>query len=389
MPGRRFLFLFNLLSLVGLLIAFFPVVGGRSQVGAGDPRLGQGEYTGAYWPTRNWRKCRPEAVGMSSEKLLAAIEYASTPMFRTEGLLILRKGYIVGEAYFGSFTMDSLHGSYSMAKSVTSTLIGIALDKGLISGIDERLCRYFPEWDCDDPADYRGRITLRHALTLTTGLEWQEDWTRWDPDTNDALKMGRSGRFLRYMAQKKGRYPPGSRFIYSTGDPMLLSRVIQKAAGMSAFEFAKQNLFLPLNITRVEWESDLDGYTATAWGLQATVRDYAKFGYLFLHRGLWEDKAVVSQEWVQKATRTDSTVNGWAAYGYLWHVNLPLRLKFGRPSGSTEHLPADGFMAEGVKGQHIIVIPSRDLVLVRVADQAQTAMDLVRFLTLVLEAFRD
>ena len=85
--------------------------------------------------------------------------------------------------------------------------------------------------------DFRSRITIRHAMTLTTGLEWKEDWSRWDPATNDALKMGQGGHFVKYMAERKGLYEPGQRFYYSTGDPMLLSRVIQKATGMTALEY--------------------------------------------------------------------------------------------------------------------------------------------------------
>jgi CubicO group peptidase (beta-lactamase class C family) len=351
--------------------------------------LGQGEYSGKYWPTREWRGCKPEAVGMNSGKLLQAIEYAATPAFNTEGLVIIRKGHIVGEAYLGNFKIDSRHVSHSMAKSFTSTLVGIAIDKGLIKDIDERICRYYPEWDCNNKDDFRSRITIRHVMTLTTGLQWHEDWSKWDPATNDALKMGQSGRFVKYMTERKGLYEPGSRFEYSTGDPILLSRVIQQVTGGTALEFARQNIFKPLNITNIDWEKDRDGYTATAWGLQTTARDFAKFGYLFLNKGRWENQHVVSEAWVEQATKTDPSVKMWDAYGYLWHVNLPARLKVNRSPISTEAIPADGFMAEGVLGQNIFIIPSRDLVIVRVANQTKGAMDLVKFLTMVLNAIEN
>jgi CubicO group peptidase (beta-lactamase class C family) len=343
--------------------------------------IGKGEFSGPYWPTDEWKTCRPEAVGMNSEKLRQAIEYAATSSFNTEGLIVIRRGYVVGEAYFGKFKIDSLHVSHSMAKSFTSTLIGIAIDKGLIKGIDEKLCLYYPEWKCDDQKDYRSRITIRHALTLTTGLEWQENWARMDPGTNDAIKMGMSGQFIHYMAGRRGLYEPGERFVYSTGDPMLLSRVLQNATGKTAFEFAQQNLFQPLNINNVRWEKDKEGYTATAWGLQATVRNFAKFGYLIQNKGVWDDKQVVSKGWLEKATQTDSSVRMWNAYGYLWHVNLPLRLR-----DFSGILPKDGFMAEGILGQNIVIIPSRDLVIVRVANQIKENMDLVKFLTLIITA---
>jgi CubicO group peptidase (beta-lactamase class C family) len=362
---------------------------GTAQMQVHAEYLGQGEYTGKYWPTKEWRECKPEAVGMNSDKLLQAIKYAATPAFNTEGLVILRKGHIVGEAYFGNFKINSRHVSHSVAKSFTSALVGIAIDKGLIKDIDERICQYYKEWDCEDKDDLRSRITIRHAMTLTTGLEWQENWSKWDPTTNDALKMGQSGRFIKYMTERKGLHKPGQRFYYSTGDPMLLSRVIQAATGVTAFEFARQNLFKYLNITNVDWERDRDGYTSTAWGLHTTVRDYAKFGYLFINKGYWEYRRVVSEEWVEKSTKTDPTVKMWIGYGYLWHVNLPNRLSISRSPISTAAIPPEGYMAEGVRGQNIFILPSKDLVIVRVANQTREAMDLVKFLTMVLSAIEN
>ncbi|MBW2623824.1 MAG: serine hydrolase, partial [Deltaproteobacteria bacterium] len=186
-----------------------------------------------------------------------------------------------------------------------------------------------------------------------------------------------------------GLHEPGKRFFYSTGDPMLLTQVIQKATGMTAFDFAQQNIFKPLNITKVRWDKDRDGYTATAWGLYLTVRDFAKFGHLFLNKGRWEDKQIVSEEWVKKATKTDPSVSMWGAYGYLWHVNLPYRLRWTGSKEPRGGIPKDGYMAEGVLGQNIFIIPSKDLVIVKVANQTSGGMDLVKFLNLVLSAIEE
>ena len=165
---------------------------------------------------------------------------------------------------------------------------------------------------------------------------------------------------------------------------MLLSGVIAKATAMSALEFAKRNLLQPLGISTFRWDSDKEGYTATFSMLYLTVRDYAKFGYLYLNKGKWEDKQIVSEAWVEASTRTDPSVSMWDAYGYLWHVNLPLRL-----GARDSNIPADGYMAEGIMGQNILIIPSRDLVVVKVANEQDARMDLVRFLTLVLDAIED
>jgi CubicO group peptidase (beta-lactamase class C family) len=144
-----------------------------------------------------------------------------------------------------------------------------------------------------------------------------------------------------------------------------------------------------LNIANVQWDSDQDGYTATAWGLHLTVRDYAKFGYLFLNQGHWEDKQIVSKQWVKVSTKTDTSVKMWGGYGYLWHVNLPYRLRWANSPLSTDTIPSDGYMAEGVMGQSIFIIPSKGLVIVRVANQTGEGMDPVKFLNMILESLAE
>ncbi len=102
----------------------------EDNISADTEYLKKGKNNGTYWPTKEWRECEPEAVGMNSAKLLKAIEYAATPAFKTDGIVVIRKGHVVGEAYFAGFKRNSKHISYSMAKSFTSALVGIAIDKG-------------------------------------------------------------------------------------------------------------------------------------------------------------------------------------------------------------------------------------------------------------------
>jgi len=296
---------------------------------------------------------------------------------------VARRGYVVAEGYLGDFQKDDRHISNSVAKSFTSALIGIAIDQGSIPGVDTRICRYFGEWDCADEKDLRSRITIRHALTLTTGLKWHEDWSKLDFSTNDALKMGAEGYPIRYMSDRAGLYEPGQRFIFSTGDPMLLSKVIHEATGMSAHAFAEKHLFTPLSITDVYWDKDREGYTSTPSGLYMTVRQFARFGYLYLNRGKWDGKQLVPERWVDTSTKTDASVRMWSGYAYLWHVNFPVRFW-----GRGDDIPADAYMADGFRGQHIIIFPSQSLVIVRVADpHTQHAdPDLSRFFRMVLES---
>ena len=226
-------------------------------------------------------------------------------------------------------------------------------------------------------------------MTLTTGLEWQEDWVRVNPHTNDTIKMIKTGHYIKYMMSRAGKQEPGKSFNYSTGDPMLLSGVLHKTTGMTAYEYAQNNLFEPIGMSNVEWDEDEEGYTITFSQLHATVRDYAKFGYLYLNKGRWEVQQIVSKAWVERSTRPDTSVNMWAGYGYLWHVNLPYRLQWNRSPVSLDTIPRDGYMAEGYLGQNIVIIPSRDLVIVRVANETSGHMDLVKFLAMIMEAIEN
>ena len=374
---------------MGLIALFIFGCSPASQVAApeiADEVIATGEYTGDYWPTKGWRTCEPKAVGMDAQKLKKAMAYAASPEFKTDGIAIIRNGHIIAETYFGFFEQNYSHVSFSMAKGFTSTLIGMAIDKGLVSGLDEKLCHYYENWDCENANDLRSRITIRHALTLTTGLKWFENWPKWDIENNDALKMGMSNDYVKYVSEQPGLHEPGQQTYYSTGDPMLLSQVIQKATGKNAFEFAKEHLFKPLNIKKVRWDEDDAGHTATSMGLYMPVREYAKLGFLFLNKGQWENQEIVSKQWAEKSLQTDPSVNMSDTYGYLWHINLAKKLKERGSLAATERIPADAFMAAGVLGQNIVVIPSKNLVIVKVATQQKIRMDLGKLIVMILEA---
>lgn len=352
--------------------------------------LGQGKNTGQYWPTEDWRSSKPEEVGMDSEALVEAFEYAATPEFRTRSVVVIKDGYIVGEAYYGRVKKSTKHSSHSMAKSYTSALIGIAIGQGLIESVDAKVCQFYEEWDCDDQDDIRRTMTLKHLMTLTSGLDWKEDWSYGYKGRNNTLEMARSSNFLEYMLEREGLHKPGTKFTYSTGDPMLLSGVIQKVTGMTALKYAQKNLFSKIGAPRIRWGHDQAGNTITAWGIRATARDYAKFGYLFLNKGLWGGEQVVPRKWVEASTRTQSGIMGWAAYGLLWHVKLPLRLKYsGFEVSSDTNIPRDSYMAEGTGGQNIFIIPSKNLVIVRVASQRAARLDEVEFLEAIIGAVKE
>jgi CubicO group peptidase (beta-lactamase class C family) len=345
--------------------------------GGGDGGPGN-DWTPEYFPTTEWRTRTPAEAGYDANTLQQAVDFAaSTP---TQGLLIVQDGYIVREEYWHGFSADQRHESFSMAKSFASALVGIAIGDKLLSGVEERLCKYYPVWDCANASDPRSLIELRHVMSLASGLEWREAW---EPDANlaqnDAVLMSVSPRPIAYVLSKPSAHAPGTYFQYSTGDPALVSGVLQAVTGKTALAFAKERVFAKIGTPNIEWRSDADGKTTTFAGLSATLREYGKFGFLYLNRGRWQGEEIVPSSWVDVSTRSGPALEAW--YGYLWHVNLPVR--FDDPA-----LPADGYTAQGVSGQFISVIPSERLVVVRVANDGIGAaeFDLAGLLKRILAA---
>ena len=359
-----------------------------------DIFLKKGLYQGKYWPTYGWKSCLPEEVGMDSDLLLRAYDYAANPDVYTRGLVIIRRGYIVGEAYFGNFDLYSRHPSYSVAKSFMSALIGIGIDQRIFESVDEPISHYYPELNQKKgmrvrsylPGDLsssgsKRKITIENLLTMTSGLEWNEDDLN-NLIANDVVLMALQDNYAQYVLSKPIIHDPGTVWNYSSGDPMLLSGLFNRVLGISAFQFGLEHLFSPIGIPQIIWENDPVGQTIGGWGIEATVREYAKFGYLYSKGGEWEDRQIVPGSWIYQSVQPVSeNVNN---YGYLWW----LRPSLGGYDGSL--IPDDTFFARGLFTQEIFVIPSKDLVIVRMADDlTSNEWNEVDFLTIILESLLD
>lgn len=362
-----------------VLAAALPLLAGCGEDASRHLFAAEGAYQGEYWPTSGWRTCRPEEVGMDSARLERAYEYASNPAVRNQALLVVKRGYVVAEAYLRGFDAVSQHESYSVAKSFTSALVGIAIERGHLAGTGERVSRFFPAWQAPDTEPAKGEMTVRHLLTMTSGLQWNETDYYGDTGSNDAFLMGARDDFLAYVLAKPSERDPGTLWRYSSGDSMLLSGILQEAAGVSAFRFASTELLAPLGLGGVQWSSDRAGHTVGGWGVQATAREFAKFAYLYLRRGRWEGRPVVPEAWVAESLRPVSARVDF--YGYQWWLAPALD----GYQGSA--VPSDTFLAWGIYGQQLFVIPSRDLVVVRLAEDPDSpAWNEVEFLTRILEA---
>jgi CubicO group peptidase (beta-lactamase class C family) len=301
------------------------------------------------WPTKGWQVRTPEQEGMSSSVLEGTRAYAFAEGKNTQGVVVVRHGVIVAEWYAEGANERSWGASWSMAKSFTSALVGIAIDEGLIPGVDVSMAEYFSSWKGTE----KENIKLENVLQMASGLRWQESYDPADLSTSDIITMvlAQSDE-LAYAESREVDVPPGTRFNYSSGDTMLLSGMLEMATGRSAGDYAAEKIFGPLGMTQVEWWRDAPGHTLTYCCLDTPTRDFARFGLLYEREGKWEDGPVVPSSWVRASVEPSATDEG---YGYKWW--LTGRTKPG--------IPADTFSARGHDGQFIYVIPSLDIVAVR------------------------
>lgn len=265
---------------------------------------------------------------------------------KTVAFLIVRNDTIQYEQYFDTYTEESVVASFSMAKSVTSILIGCAIDDGLIKSVDEPITNYIPE------LKKKGfeQVTIKHLLQMTSGLDFNESYVN---PFGDAAAFY-YGRNLRKQIEKMElKSEPGKRFEYVSGNTQLLGLVLERALkNKTVTEYLQQKLWKPLGMEYdASWSLDKkkNGLEKTFCCLNARARDFAKLGRLYLNKGNWNGKQIVSQKWVEESTRVNPADGGVSYYRYQWWI----------PS------PNGDFMAEGILGQFIYVNPAKNLIIVR------------------------
>jgi len=309
-----------------------------------------------YWPTAGWRASTPEEQGMDSAVLAESLAALNKNPINIHSLLVVRHGYLVLEAYFAPFAPNSQHDVASVTKSVTATLIGIAVDKGLIRSLDEPVLGFFPQRTVANLDDRKKAITVAHLLTMSSGLTCINS-----PGEVTLMQMMASPDWVQFMLDLPMQDDPGTRFVYNSGGVHLLSAILHQAAGMNEVEFAKQHLFGPLGITDAAWPLDPSGTDNHGWGdLRLTPPDMAKLGLLYLNHGQWDGRQILSPKWVAAATKSHIATSNPAhpGYGYLWWIN-----------------DVAGFAAVGRGGQRINVMPDQELVVVTTSGSDNRTID--------------
>jgi len=317
-----------------------------------------------------WQTASLEDVRIDKKHLQEAVEGIQDGTYpNIHSLLIVKDGKLVVEEYFGGYvfdyndpefkgerveySMETTHNLASVTKSVTSALVGIAIDQGFLAGVDEKVFTFFPAYaSLRDPQ--KEAITLEQLLTMTSGLAWDEMELPYSDPDNDLVHLFLVADPIEYILSQPLVSEPGSRWYYNGGGTNLLGEVIRETTGMRMDEFAEENLFNPLGITDYQWDFINPDMVHASGNLFLRPRDMAKFGTLYLNDGVWDGLEVLSSGWIEASTRKHSQPRWADGYGYQWW----LQTYHAAPTA------IESFFASGWGGQRIAVFPSLDMVVV-------------------------
>jgi len=293
-------------------------------------------------PEPAWRLRPPAALGFEAELLDAAFR-AGARMPRLTGLLVARRGEVAAEAYWRGGAPERALNVKSVSKTILSALVGVAVGEGRIESLQVPVARYLPDYfaEVDDPR--KRRITLRHLLTMTSGLETTSF------HNYGAWVMGAD--WVEGALDRPVVAPPGSRMIYSTGSAHLMAVALGRAVDRPLLPYARERLFAPLGIDGVRWQRDPQGRYFGGNNMRLAPRDLFRFGQLYLDGGRFRGYRVLPGSWVEESWMPRAT-SGWSRYryGYYWWSR--------EAAGRTVHF------AWGHGGQYLFVVPSLEMVVV-------------------------
>jgi CubicO group peptidase (beta-lactamase class C family) len=265
---------------------------------------------------------------------------------KTVAFLIIKNDTIQYEKYWGKHDESSIVPSFSMAKSITSILIGCAIDDKLIKSVNEPITNYIPELKEND----FDKVTIENLLQMTSGIKFNESYIN---PFGDAATFYYGTNLRKAIKKMKLEIESGERFAYSSGSSQLLGLVLERALkNKTISSYLEEKIWQPLEMEfDASWSLDRkkNGLEKTFCCINARARDYAKIGRLYLNKGKWNDKQIVSENWVAQSTKIDTTNNSSLRYQYQWWL----------PSQTGD------FIAQGILGQYIYVNPEKNLIIVR------------------------
>jgi CubicO group peptidase (beta-lactamase class C family) len=284
----------------------------------------------------------PEAQGVSSKALLAFVEAADSDIRDLHSLMLLRHGQVVAEGWWSPYAPEHPHVLFSLSKSFASTAAGLAIAEGRLS-LGDTVLSFFPE---DAPAqvgEHLAAMRVWHLLSMSTGHA--EDTTRYLHEAPD-------GNWARAFLARPVEHTPGTHFVYNSGATYMVSAIVERVTGIGLLAYLEPRLLAPLGITGATWETCPRGIAVGGWGLKIKTEDIARFGQLYLQKGVWNGVRLLAESWVEEATshqvdngdRPDSDWN--QGYGFqFW------RCRHG------------AYRGDGAFGQYCVVLPEQEAVL--------------------------
>jgi CubicO group peptidase (beta-lactamase class C family) len=308
----------------------------------------------------------PEAEGISSQAILDFVDAADKSVNTLHSFMIVRHGKVIAEGWWAPETADEAHILNSVSKSFNATAVGLAIHEGKLT-LDDSVLKFFP---ADAPADLSENLksmTVRDLLTMSCGHDTEPKRI----DGNPSVKQ-----FLAHPVP----YKPGTHFLYNTMGSYVLSSIVTKVTGQTSLEYLKTRLFEPLGIESPRWDTSTEGNSLGGYGLFLRTEDIAKFGQLYLQKGMWKGKQLVPQEWVEQATskQISNDAESHSKIGPDWVEG------YGFQFWRCRH---NAYRADGAGGQFIVVMPDQDAVVAITADSDNMQAELDAIWDHLLPAF--
>ncbi len=321
--------------------------------------------------TQSLERSTPEAVGISSDDILRLFEKANEAYddgIELHSMMIVRHGKVVAEGWWSPYRADLKHTMYSLSKSFASTAIGLAIDEGKLK-LTDKVISFFPEYLPDTVSSNLAQLNVHNLLTMSVGQTKEPGGIRF---SDDWVKV-----FLSSPVENE----PGSVFHYNSASTFMLSAIINKVTGENLIDYLSPRLFEPLGIEGADWEMNPQGISTGGWGLRIKTEDIAKLGQLYLQKGKWGKKQILSEEWVKMASSKQietkvgdiNPKSDWEqGYGYqLWQ---------------TTH---NSFRGDGAYGQYMIVMPEKDVVVAVTANVSDMQKEINLIWDYLYPAFKD
>ena len=311
-----------------------------------------------------WSASTAASAGLSTTRLQAMETVIRSGEFKKIGsILIARHGKLVYENYFDGSDATALRNTRSATKSVTDMLVGIAIDKGLLSGVDAPILPFFPDKQpVQNPDPRKAKITVEDFLTMSSLLEC-DDWNDFSRGNEECMYVIEDWiqftldlpiKGFPSWVKKPKDAPYGRSFSYCTAGATTLGGVLERATKTPVPEFAMKNLFARLGIQKVDWNFSPLGLAQTGGGLGLQSRDLLKLGQLYLNGGVWKNFRIVSESWVKTSTQPHTRIDEQNEYGYFWWLKS---FKFGEKSYAAFYMSGNG-------GNKVAVFPALDMVAV-------------------------